>query len=179
MRRKRLLPVGGGKKGGSCAVPTVCEQCQASGPWQARSGYMLEVRQQGLSEAPGSILLIWVQVCQNGGTGPGQDLLFEIYVARRWFLVSMFFCFFVFVFVFYCVSAFPRHLFWPIVGPSSELEGVLKKKHQVQTLHLLLLKGGASQVEEFEWCKFKFPCGVPYSEQGKGKKSCIIFSAGL
>ena len=100
MRRKRLLPVGGGKKGGSCAVPTVCEQCQASGPWQARSGYMLEVRQQGLSEAPGSILLIWVQVCQNGGTGPGQDLLFEIYVARRWFLVSMFFCFCVFVFVF-------------------------------------------------------------------------------
>jgi hypothetical protein len=77
-------------------VPGECEQGWASGPRQVQEG-----EQQGLSEAPGRVLFIWVQGCWNGGARPGQDLLFEIYVAPRWFLVHTFFIF----------SAIPRRLF--------------------------------------------------------------------
>ena len=61
----------------------------------------------GLSEAPGRVLSILVQVWRSSGTGPGQDTLFEIYVAPLRFLDCTFF------------PAIPKCLFWPVLGQGS------------------------------------------------------------
>jgi hypothetical protein len=64
-------------------VPGECEQGQEGEPEE----------QWGLSEEPDRVLSIWVQGCWNGGSRPGQNPLFEIYVTLRLFLVCMFFLF--------------------------------------------------------------------------------------
>lgn len=76
MRLKSLSSVVGGRE----EVPVLClVSVSRAGP--VGRGWEGEPEgQQGLAEAPGRVLSIWVQGCQNGGARSGQDPLFEIYV---------------------------------------------------------------------------------------------------
>ena len=87
------LPSGRREGGGSCATPSEFKQGQASGTligMRGGPGHVLD-DWRGLSEAPGRVLSILVQVWRSSGTGPGQDTLFEIYVAPLRFLDCTFF----------------------------------------------------------------------------------------
>ena len=82
----------------------------------------------------------------------------------------MFFVF-LFLFKFFIVFQHFQGIFSDQLGPSSELVGVLKKKHEGQTFHLLLLKGGGPQLRSSNGVSLNFPVVFHTQNKAKGKRA--------